>query len=113
MRPTFPAYMANVIVIFREQLAASLNAQSITLHEAKEELDKLRKDDDGVESAESNCDRWNGASDAQMNWSEAVREALGTLPADVIQAHPTLQLLLKRAALVAVNGHDPNANGSH
>ena len=106
-------------MIFRTQLAASLNAQSITLHEAKEELDKLRNgapDECLVKSAESNGDRWNNAAsddDAQSNWSDAVREALGSVPADVIQAHPTLQLLLKRAALVALNGHDANANGSH
>ncbi|XP_046634879.1 FYVE and coiled-coil domain-containing protein 1-like isoform X2 [Daphnia pulicaria] len=104
----------------REQLLASLNAQTVALLEAKEELNKLRKAGEEAEplTMEKVVDlgsyRWNDLSarlDAQVCWSKSVSKVLETLPIDVLHAHPALQHLLQN--LVSnVDEHDPNANGS-
>jgi hypothetical protein len=106
--------------LYREQLLASLNAQTVALLEAKEELNKLRKAGEETEplTMEKVVDlgsyRWNDLSarlDAQVCWSKSVSKVLETLPIDVLHAHPALQHLLQN--LVSnVDEHDPNANGS-
>ncbi len=108
---------------YREQLLASLSAQTVALQEAKEELNKLREDGEKLEAPlmEKAVDlgsyygRWNDLSarpDAQVCWSKSVSQVLETLPIDILHAHPALQQLLHKLISNVDDEHDPNANGS-
>ncbi|XP_032776362.2 uncharacterized protein LOC116915367 isoform X2 [Daphnia magna] len=107
----------------KEQLLASLSAQTVALLEAKEELNKLRKAGEEVEPITmekvvdlgSYYSRWNDLSarlEAQVCWSKSVSKVLETLPVDILHAHPALQQLLQKLVSNVDEEHDPNANGS-
>lgn len=103
----------------REQLLASLSAQTVTLQEAKEELNKMREEKplDKVVDLGSYYGGWNDLSarlDAQVCWSKSVSQVLEKLPIDVLHAHPALQQLLQNMLTNVDDQHDddPNANGS-
>ena len=104
---------------------ASLSAQTVTIQEAKEELNKLRENGEKVEAPlmekvvdlGSYYGRWNGMDlsarpEAQVCWSKSVSQVLETLPIDILHAHPALQQLLHELISNIEDEHDPNANGS-
>ena len=111
-----------MFLLFREQSQATMSAQTNALLEAKEELNKVRRNDDQQYALQAEMlllktnygkrNSWTSDLMKQEQWSRAVSQVLESIPLETLQAHPPLQQLQQHLQVICSVIQDANANGT-